>query len=90
MNRTWVVVHSSGLAPRLVTLEVPGRRTGRIIAFPLVVADHQGERYLVAMLGRHTNWVLNLHAAGGLAVLRQGRRRSVHLTEVEPAERAPI
>ncbi|MGR6919325.1 nitroreductase family deazaflavin-dependent oxidoreductase [[Actinomadura] parvosata] len=90
MNRSWTVVHSSGLVPHLVTLEVPGRRTGRIISFPMVMADHRGERYLVAMLGPHTNWVLNLRANGGRAVLRHGRRRSVRLVEVDPAERAPI
>ncbi|UBU08765.1 nitroreductase/quinone reductase family protein [Nonomuraea gerenzanensis] len=90
MNRAWNVVHSSGVVPRLVTLEVRGRRTGRIITFPLVMADHQGQRYLVAMLGQRTNWVLNVRAAGGRAVLRHGRRRSVRLVEVQPAGRAPI
>ncbi|HEX4818115.1 MAG TPA: hypothetical protein VFV66_35695 [Nonomuraea sp.] len=54
------------------------------------MAGHRGERYLVAMLGQHTNWVLNLRANGDRAVLRHGRRRSVQLVEVEPAERAPI
>ncbi|MEV0169458.1 nitroreductase/quinone reductase family protein [Nonomuraea fuscirosea] len=90
MNRCSAVLHASGLVPRWVTLEVPGRRTGRSISFPLVLADHGGERYLVAMLGSRTNWVLNLRAAGGRAVLRHGRRRSVRLIEVEPAGRAPI
>jgi hypothetical protein len=36
------------------------------------------------------NWVRNLKAAGGQAVLRHGRRESVHLEEVEPGARAPI
>ncbi|GAA1699749.1 hypothetical protein GCM10009733_111980 [Nonomuraea maheshkhaliensis] len=90
MNRFSAVLHASGLLPRMVTLEVPGRRTGRVISFPLVLADLDGERYLVAMLGRRTNWVLNLRAAGGRAVLRHGRRENVRLVEVEPAERAPI
>lgn len=90
MNRSWAVLHSSGLVRCLVTLEVPGRRTGRIISCPLVVVDYQDERYLVAMLGQNANWVLNLRAAGGWAVLRHGRRVKVRLEEVEPGKRAPI
>jgi hypothetical protein len=47
---------SAGLAPRrLSTLEVRGRRTGLLTSFPVVVADHQDERYLVAMLGERVN-----------------------------------
>ena len=42
------------------------------------------------MLGANVNWVRNLTAAGGRAVLRHGRRESVYLEEVEPAARAPI
>ncbi|HEX4815464.1 nitroreductase family deazaflavin-dependent oxidoreductase [Nonomuraea sp. NPDC049480] len=90
MNRAWRVLHSSGLVKCLVTLEVAGWRTGRIISFPLVAADYRGERYLVAMLGSNANWVLNVRAAGGRAVLRHGRRRPVRLEEVEPALRASI
>jgi hypothetical protein len=57
-----------GLWPNLlVTLEVRGRRTGRLISFPLVMVDYQGERYLVAMLGEGTNWVSNVREAGGQA-----------------------
>jgi len=47
---------ATGIAPaQLVTLEVTGRRTGKTISFPVVVADYQGERYLVSMLGDETN-----------------------------------
>ena len=41
---------------QLATLEVVGRRTGRLISFPVVVADYQGGRYPVAMLGKDANW----------------------------------
>jgi deazaflavin-dependent oxidoreductase (nitroreductase family) len=82
---------SAGLSPRrLVTLEVRGRRSGRLVSFPVVVADYQGERYLVAMLGRGANWVRNVEAAGGAAVIRHGRREAVNLDAVEPDARAPI
>lgn len=71
-------------------MEVPGRRTGGVISLPLVVADYQGERYLVAMLGEGANWVRNVRAAGGRVVLRHGRRETVRLSEVAPEGRAPI
>ncbi|MFI7707440.1 nitroreductase/quinone reductase family protein [Nonomuraea sp. NPDC049480] len=90
MNRAWATLHSSGLVKCLVTLEVVGRRTGRVISLPLVVVDYQGERYLVAMLGQNASWVLNVRAAQGQAVLRHGRREIVRLEEVEPALRVPI
>jgi deazaflavin-dependent oxidoreductase (nitroreductase family) len=75
---------------RAAALEIPGRRSGRVISFPVAIADFEGERYLVSMLGKDVNWVRNLQAAGGLAVLRHGRRESVRLEEVEPGARAPI
>jgi hypothetical protein len=91
LNRGWAILHGTGLLPRrYVTLEVPGRRTGRMLAFPLVLADYQGERYLVAMLGERSNWLRNVRAAGGRAVLRHGRREAVRLEEVDPDARAPI
>jgi deazaflavin-dependent oxidoreductase (nitroreductase family) len=71
-------------------LEVTGRRSGRRIALPLVIADFEGERYLVAMLGERASWVANVRAAGGRAVLRHGRREEIRLEEVAPADRARI
>lgn len=71
-------------------MEVTGRRTGRTVSFPVVVADYSGERYLVSMLGENTNWVRNVRAAGGHAVLRHGRSEVVRLEEIAPASRAAI
>ncbi|ATO12793.1 DUF385 domain-containing protein [Micromonospora sp. WMMA2032] len=91
MNALTAAQYAAGLGPRnWVTLEVPGRRTGRTVAVPLVVADHEGERYLVSMLGERVNWVANVRAAGGRAVLRRGRREPVRLVEVPVAQRPPI
>jgi deazaflavin-dependent oxidoreductase (nitroreductase family) len=91
LNRGWAIAHAAGLWPsRLVTLEVCGRRTGRVTSFPLVMVDYEGERYLVSMLGQDSNWVRNVRAAGGHAVLRHGRREQVRLSEVDAAARAPI
>lgn len=92
MNRISAIHFASGrLAPsNWVTLEVPGRRTGRTISLPVVVADYRGGRYLVSMLGQNANWVQNVHAAHGRVVLRHGDREAVLLEEVEVDARAPI
>jgi hypothetical protein len=91
LNGVWRRAASAGLAPRrLSTLEVRGRRSGRLASFPVVVADYENERYLVAMLGDRVNWVANVRTAGGEAALRHGRREAVHLEEVDAAARAPI
>ena len=91
MNRWGAIAASLGLPPkRLAALEVLGRRTGRLTSFPVVVADYDDERYVVAMLGNRSNWVRNVHAADGRVVLRHGRREAVRLEEVKPSVRAPI
>jgi deazaflavin-dependent oxidoreductase (nitroreductase family) len=82
---------AAGCGPaQLFMLEVRGRRSGKPVRFPIVVADYEGERYLVSMLGEDTNWVRNVRASDGHAVLAHGRREVVRLTEVEPAGRAPV
>ena len=92
LDRGTAAIYARGVSPDyLVTLEVSGRRSGRIIRFPLVMVVVEGERYLVSMLGEGTNWVRNVRSAGGDAVLRHGRREEVHLQEeVEPERRAPV
>jgi len=55
-----------------------------------VITTVAGKRYLVSMLGPESAWVKNIEAAHGDAVIRQGRRRRVHLVAVAPEERAPI
>jgi deazaflavin-dependent oxidoreductase (nitroreductase family) len=91
MNRLSALQYSSGLSPKnWVTLEVRGRRTGQLISFPVVVADFEGERYLVSMLGEDANWVRNVRAAGGRATLRRRGSEAVRLQEVESSARAPI
>jgi hypothetical protein len=90
-NRLSAVAFSAGLLPRRAgALEVRGRRSGKTISLPVVIADYEGDRYLVSMLGPEANWVRNLEADGGRAELRHGRRESVSLVEVDPALRAPI
>lgn len=89
LNDGWAALHTLGIAPdRLVTLEVVGRRSGRRIRFPLVMAMVDGERYLAAMLGPEALWVRNVEAAGGRARLLHGKREEVRLTLV-PVEARP-
>jgi deazaflavin-dependent oxidoreductase (nitroreductase family) len=91
LNRATAAVGSSGVASNyLVTLEVTGRKSGRTIALPVVVAIVDGQRYLVSMLGDNVQWVQNVRAAGGRAVLRSGGREEVQLEEVPADQRAPI
>jgi deazaflavin-dependent oxidoreductase (nitroreductase family) len=92
MNRVSAIQFARGfLAPsHWVTLEVRGRRSGRVISFPLVLTEHGGGRYLVAMLGKDANWVHNVRAAHGRATLRHRRTDEVRLVEIEPGARAPI
>ena len=77
-----VPLTSLGLAPReAVTLEVRGRRSGRLRRIPVLVTEHQGERYLVALAGE-SQWVRNVRAADGHAVLRRRGPCRVRLAEV--------
>jgi len=91
LNRVWAAVASSGVASNyLVTLEVTGRRSGRTVSQPMVIAVVDGQRYLVSMLGENVQWVHNVRAAGGRAVIRSGGREEIHLEEVPVDQRAPI
>jgi deazaflavin-dependent oxidoreductase (nitroreductase family) len=90
-NRVWAALFSWGLLPDyMVTLEVTGRKSGRTVSLPIAVTVVKGERYLVSMLGENVQWVHNVRAAGGRAVLRRHGREEVHLEEVPAEQRAPI
>jgi deazaflavin-dependent oxidoreductase (nitroreductase family) len=90
-NRLQATAASSGHGvEHVVTLEVRGRRSGRVVSLPVVVADLHGERYLVSMLGEDAGWVRNVQAAGGSAVLRHGRAERVRLELVEPTQRPEV
>ncbi len=91
MNRMSAIVASTGITSNLmVTLETTGRTSGRTISQPMVVGIVGGQRYLVSMLGENVNWVKNVRAANGKAVLRSGSREEIQLEEVPANQRAPI
>ena len=91
LNGAWAWIASRSVASNgLVALQVIGRKSGRIISFPLVMVKVDGERYLASMLGDNTQWVRNVRASGGRAVLRSGGREDVQLEEIPTDQRAPI
>ena len=91
VNRLQGWLSGLGLPPRSVAaLEVRGRASGRRRTAPVVIATVAGKRYLVSMLGPRSDWVRNVEAAHGDAVLHQGRRRRVRLVPVPPVQRAPV
>jgi deazaflavin-dependent oxidoreductase (nitroreductase family) len=73
----------------VVTLEVPGRRSGVVRRTTLVRTSSGGAEYLVALSGE-SEWVRNVRAANGRVVIGRRERRSATLVEVPPPERASV
>jgi deazaflavin-dependent oxidoreductase (nitroreductase family) len=91
VNRAHATVASLGIGlSYVVTLEVIGRKSGRIVSFPVVPVIVDGQQYLVSMLGENAQWIHNVRASGGKAVLRSGGREEIQLEEVPTHQRAPI
>ena len=91
LNRVDATIAATGVTPNyLIKLEVTGRKSGRTISFPLAVTVINGQRYLVSMLGDDAQWVHNVRAANGKAVIHSGSREAVQLVEVPVELRAPI
>ena len=91
LDRGGAAVYALGVGPDyLVTLEVLGRRSGRVVRLPLVMVTFAGERYFVSMLGEEVNWVRNVAAANGSVTLLHGLSEKVQLEKIPPDERAPV
>jgi len=89
-NRFMSWLASLGLMPSdTVTLEVKGRRSGMVRSNVVTWVKQDGERYLVSPRGE-SEWVRNVRAADGEAVIRHRGRQRVRLEEVPAEERAPI
>jgi F420H(2)-dependent quinone reductase len=89
-NRFSAIIFAAGIGTHgAATLEVRGHKTGRTVSLPVVVADYQGDRYLVSMLGQNVNWVRNLRA-DNRAVLQRKKREDVTLVEDFTDNRAAI
>lgn len=90
MNRAFSWFASLGVTPsRMITLEVKGRRSGEVRSTVVNTVEYEGRRYLVSPRGE-TEWVRNVRAAGGEAVIRHGGRQTVRLEELPAEERAPV
>jgi deazaflavin-dependent oxidoreductase (nitroreductase family) len=73
----------------MITLEVRGRKTGEPRSVVVNSIEVDGQKYLVAARGE-TEWVRNVRAAGGEAVIRHGKHTRIHLEEIPVSERGPI
>ncbi len=81
---------SMGVTPSdTVTLEVKGRRSGRVRSNVVTSVEQEGQRYLVSPRGE-TEWVRNVRAAGGEATIRHRGRQKVRLQEMPSGETATI
>jgi len=90
VNRAVARLASMGLTPKnTVSLEVPGRRSGRVRRTSVVVAELEGCRYLVSLAGE-AEWVRNVRANGNRASLRRRRLLPVHLVEVPVGDRPQV
>jgi deazaflavin-dependent oxidoreductase (nitroreductase family) len=74
----------------MAMLEVRGRSSGTLRRSPVVIATVDGHEYLVSILGNGAEWVKNVDAAHGAAIIRHGRDRAVHLVPVPASMRAPV
>jgi deazaflavin-dependent oxidoreductase (nitroreductase family) len=91
MNRISALIASFGMTPNYMeTLEVIGRKSGKSFSLPVAIAIVDDQRYLVSMLGQDVQWVLNVRATGGKAVLRSGKAYTIQLEELPTDQRAPI
>jgi deazaflavin-dependent oxidoreductase (nitroreductase family) len=90
MNGALGWLASLGLTPsHMITLEVKGRRSGQPRATVMNIVEYEGARYVVSPRGE-AEWVRNVRAAAGDAVIRHRGRRSVRLEEIPGEHRAPI
>jgi hypothetical protein len=80
-----------GLPPRSwVALRVRDSKSGHLRADAVVIATVAGKQYVVSMFGTISDWVQNLEASHGDAVISHGGSRRVRLVLVPPEDRAPV
>ena len=70
-------------------LTVRGRRSGRPYSTPVQLIQEGGGRWLVAPYGE-VAWVRNARAAGEVTLRRAGRTERLRISELAPAEAAPV
>jgi hypothetical protein len=76
--------------PSLVRkLSVAGRRSGRWHTLPIVVLEHNGERYLVSVYGQ-SDWALDLRASHSGRLTTHGHTEEITVGEVPIPDRASL
>ena len=89
-NSVFTILFKRGIgAKNNVTIEVAGRKSGEPRSTAVNNVEYEGERYLVAPRG-NTEWVRNVRAASGQAILHRGKPEPVTLIDVPAASRAPV
>ena len=71
------------------TLEVRGRKSGKIYSTPVNVLEYEGKRYLVAPRG-YTQWVRNVVANKSASLVKGSRREGVSLSAIPENEKPAI
>ena len=90
MNKALGFLASAGVTPgRMITLEVKGRKSGQVRSTVVNSVEYEGGRYLVSPRGE-SEWVRNVRADGGQAVIRHGKREQVSLEEMPAGKTAAI
>jgi F420H(2)-dependent quinone reductase len=95
LKPSWMQLHvGNRLAPlfrpsMVWKLSVPGRRTGRRHTVPIVVLDHDGERYLVSIDGE-SDWAIDLRAARSGRLTTRGHSEEITVAEVPVADRPSL
>ena len=80
-----------GLPPNfIVALEVPYRLTGKRRQDAVVISQVADRQYIVSMFGTISDWVHNLEASYGEAVIYHRHAHRVRLVLVPVEERAPV
>jgi deazaflavin-dependent oxidoreductase (nitroreductase family) len=74
------------LAP---SIQIRGRKSGKLYTMPVLPLDYQGKRYLVAPRG-DTHWARNLRAAGTGELRGKGRTEHFTAVEIPTSERRPL
>jgi deazaflavin-dependent oxidoreductase (nitroreductase family) len=70
-------------------LAVRGRRSGRWHTTPVVVLEHNGERYLVSYRGA-SDWARNLEASHTARLTQRDHREDIEVVDVPVAKRAEL
>ena len=79
-----------GIGPKTYyLLTVTGRRSGLPHSTPVTLVEERGSRWLVAPYGE-VAWVRNARAAGRVTLSRGRSSQVVSISELRPAESAPV